>query len=77
MRKISNGNADHNNSLMETGLLANGLGINIPFTGEWGGSENCSVRAGSAKQNQRWVIALTLLRFLLEFAERKKGTMEE
>ena len=43
--KISDGNTGHNNSLMETRLLASGQGINILFTGEWGGSENCSVRA--------------------------------
>ena len=48
MRKISKGNVGHNNSLMEKGLLASGLGFNIPFKGEWGGSENCSVRASGS-----------------------------
>ena len=39
VRKISDGNTGHNNSLKETRLLASGQGINILFTGEWGGSE--------------------------------------
>ena len=58
VRKISDGNTGHNNSLMETRLL----GINILFTGEWGGSEKLQCKSalrflsGSTKQKKRRVI---------------------